>query len=361
LTKLGQGTVSPIFVISTVPSSSYLASPVYNLYAPVEITSGLVAGANTLIAHAEDLLFGGAAATGGRVTHWDVISNVAVTSSVNTIRDYVAHQSSAFSAFGDGGTNTAAAAKGNFFGSAPSVNLLSGATNVNEAIASEANINLSAGSTVKDAVGFNVVTNVSASVSVRPASLYSAFGVTAAATITANHLRIAFCIHDHGGSTPVGPTTTSLFGSSLATVGQVSVSSGIDLTDFTFAGNAFKSTGFTVSGAGKVSQFQHVTPVNLLNVVATSVNNTALVSSFLRFDSAFAYDITGFAAQDDGYVLRVYNAAAFNMNIIDRATSTAANQIITMTGGTVSTSGVGVATFIYSVTDTKWLLCSIQA
>jgi hypothetical protein len=70
-----------------------------------------------------------------------------------------------------------------------------------------------------------------------------------------------------------------------------------------------------------------------------------------------AFSISGFAAGQDGEVLRVYNATSQAMTITNKATSTAANQINTLTGAdVVLRTGQSFATFIYDGTSSFWIL-----
>jgi hypothetical protein len=94
-------------------------------------------------------------------------------------------------------------------------------------------------------------------------------------------------------------------------------------------------------------------------------NNITLPNkSFIRITGPTgAFSISGIAKPDnpDGRVVILYNtsndgATVQNMTITNDATSTAANRILTNTGADVVTTGTGIVSLIYSVTDARWIL-----
>lgn len=94
-------------------------------------------------------------------------------------------------------------------------------------------------------------------------------------------------------------------------------------------------------------------------------NNITLPNkSFIRVTGPTgAFNITGITKPDnpDGRVVILYNtsndgATVQNMTITNDATSTAANRILTNTGSDVATTGTGIVSLIYSVTDARWIL-----
>jgi hypothetical protein len=81
------------------------------------------------------------------------------------------------------------------------------------------------------------------------------------------------------------------------------------------------------------------------------------VARFLRVTGPTgAFSISGFAGGYDNKRLIVFNPTAQTMTITNNATSTAANRILTLTGADVPMAGPGMAPFIYSVSDERWLL-----
>ena len=89
-------------------------------------------------------------------------------------------------------------------------------------------------------------------------------------------------------------------------------------------------------------------------------NNITLPNkSFIRVTGPTgAFNITGITKPDnpDGRVVILYNTTSQNMTITNNATSTAANRILTNTGSDVATTGTGIVSLIYSVTDARWIL-----
>jgi len=89
-------------------------------------------------------------------------------------------------------------------------------------------------------------------------------------------------------------------------------------------------------------------------------NNITLPNkSFIRVTGPTgAFSISGITkpANPDGRVVILYNTTSQNMTITNDATSTAANRILTNTGSDVATTGTGIVSLIYSVTDARWIL-----
>ena len=87
-------------------------------------------------------------------------------------------------------------------------------------------------------------------------------------------------------------------------------------------------------------------------------NITLPNKSFIRVTGPTgAFSITGITkpANPDGRVVILYNTTSQNMTITNDATSTAANRILTGQGD-VATTGIGIVSLIYSVTDARWIL-----
>ena len=87
-------------------------------------------------------------------------------------------------------------------------------------------------------------------------------------------------------------------------------------------------------------------------------NITLPNKSFIRVTGPTgAFNITGITKPDnpDGRVVILYNTTSQNMTITNDATSTAANRILTGQGD-VATTGIGIVSLIYSVTDARWIL-----
>jgi trimeric autotransporter adhesin len=94
--------------------------------------------------------------------------------------------------------------------------------------------------------------------------------------------------------------------------------------------------------------------------LSNNTNNNINVgtASFIRITGPTgAFSVTGIAGGTEGRMITLYNATGQNMSIMNDVTSTTANRIYT-TAGTVTTSGQGSFTLIYSDTDSRWILTS---
>ena len=113
-------------------------------------------------------------------------------------------------------------------------------------------------------------------------------------------------------------------------------------------------------------------PVGALTLSNGANNNIGIPKkSFVRITGpSGAFNITGITKpaaasatnNPDGTLLILYNSTAQAMTITnDSGSSTAANRIYTNTGSDVATTGRGTTSFIYSVTDARWILVSLAA
>ena len=75
-----------------------------------------------------------------------------------------------------------------------------------------------------------------------------------------------------------------------------------------------------------------------------------------------SFTTTGFTGGERGRLLLIRNTTAQQWTIVNEATSTAANQIITGTGSNVVLTGTGgsQAVFLYDSTAERWLLFATQ-
>lgn len=108
------------------------------------------------------------------------------------------------------------------------------------------------------------------------------------------------------------------------------------------------------SGSGSLSY-----PPKAMTLSNGANNDLAIAGAgFVRITGPTgAFSISGFAAGQDGEVLRVFNATTQAMTITNQATSSASNQINTLTGAdVVLRSGTSFASFIYDSTSSKWIL-----
>jgi hypothetical protein len=112
--------------------------------------------------------------------------------------------------------------------------------------------------------------------------------------------------------------------------------------------------------------YHHPTSFQAFNMaLANGANNniTLGVQEFNRITGPTgAFSISGFDAVGvgDGRKLSVFNSTAQNMTITNDATSTASNRILTLTGADVALTGTSIAHFIYSLSDSRWILAGTQ-
>ena len=112
-------------------------------------------------------------------------------------------------------------------------------------------------------------------------------------------------------------------------------------------------------------------PVGALALSNGANNNIGIPqTSFVRITGpSGVFNITGITKpakagnnNPDGTIIILYNTTSQNMTITnDSSSSTAANRIYTNTGSDVATTGTGTVIFIYSVTDSRWILLSSLA
>lgn len=101
------------------------------------------------------------------------------------------------------------------------------------------------------------------------------------------------------------------------------------------------------------------TPLSIAN--GTNNNVTIDTMSFYRITApTAAFTITGFTNGFDGRLLTIINVTNYTMTLQHQVTSSSANQINTG-GSDVSIASNGVATFIYNIALTKWVLTSGQS
>ena len=122
-----------------------------------------------------------------------------------------------------------------------------------------------------------------------------------------------------------------------------------------YSGNA----SGTVRNAGTNNHYDN-TESGTFTAVNGANNNIATTTTEARFirisGPTAAFSISGIANGINGKTVILYNSVAFDMTITNDATSTAANRILTLTGADVVLTGVSSATFIYNLTDARWIL-----
>jgi hypothetical protein len=85
------------------------------------------------------------------------------------------------------------------------------------------------------------------------------------------------------------------------------------------------------------------------------------VARFLRLSGpSGAFSISGFTGGYETKRLVLYNTTAQTLTLTNDATSTAANRILTLTGGDLTLAGPGIVHLIYSVDALRWLVEDTQ-
>lgn len=100
------------------------------------------------------------------------------------------------------------------------------------------------------------------------------------------------------------------------------------------------------------------TPVAALTLAdGANANITCPAASFLRVAGpSNAFSLSGLTLGANGRRITIFNPIAQNMTITNSATSSAANQFLTMTGADLVSTGVCTFECIYSSADTKWVV-----
>lgn len=249
-------TLSTLWVSKTVtalPADAGGGTQSVNLFRVV--ADNVDAGTGFIIGTQRRHIFGGSSTKGGRIAGYDFVANTAATSAASLNRNYVGTVSIAYSAVGDGGSDTSTNAKGAYFGANPFVHLDTGCTNAYFAGAFEADITISTGATVRYAAcglfaGFNAVrgTEVDCAIAIgggthigwKHGILFSDF----TRATTENPF--------YAGSTIVGTYWQAGGGGVPAVTGGIDFGDG-STTGFNFSSFAFRSKGFLVNGSGNVS------------------------------------------------------------------------------------------------------------
>lgn len=352
LTQLGQGNLNPTVTLTGIPFTTMYGAPVASAWFLIDFQN---AGAASVIGKGVNYKFGGAGVFGGRIAAFNSIQNTLATDPANTNRTYVATESYAYTAVGDGGTNTGAGSLGSYIGENCVATLDNGATNVANIIGSQSEVTTVAGSTVRYGRAYSALGNLA----VHPADFDAANSVSG----LVGHVgwKYGFAFTDIDGASPVYASTTLI--GAFWTGATPTVANGVDISNFNFSGSAFKSPGFAVSGTGNVTTLGINTAKQAVTLANGANNNiTHTTGSFLRITGpSGVFNITGFVAGNDGDHLYVYNATAQNMTITNNATSTAANQLLTLTGADITQTGTSSCWFIYSSADARWILMGTQA
>jgi hypothetical protein len=169
-----------------------------------------------------------------------------------------------------------------------------------------------------------------------------------------------------------GKSGTTASTSAIGVVANNNFMGTTDNIDFVFATNNLER--LRISNAGNVG-LGTLTPNAKLNIngsFALRRNNVTCVNgannnlnvgtySFIRITGpTAAFSITGITGGANGDIVTIYNSTAQNMTISNNITSTAANQILTLTGANITTIGTGTVTMRYDSAASRWVVIYTQ-
>lgn len=245
--------------------------------------------------------FGGAGCVGAR-TGTQTTLVMTATPDTNTHIDsqhVVDLQIGLASASHGGSGTTSATAVGSMFGSNPNVRLASGATNWYALIGSELNVALATGASVAHKVGAIIV--ATSSDKVQGNETDSALVIANQSGAVGWKKGISFGRAD--GIWPISSTGT-IIGTNAQLYGtpvSLAAAHGIDFSAVTFSADAFKSTGFVVSGTGAVTATSFAGPLtgnvtgNVSGTSGSTTGNAATATALqnARTINGVSFDGTG--------------------------------------------------------------------
>ncbi len=98
------------------------------------------------------------------------------------------------------------------------------------------------------------------------------------------------------------------------------------------------------------------------NNVVTANNPFPAGKSFYRITGpTAAFNITGLTGGQDGRIIVLYNATAFNMTLTHNSTSTLSNRIYCGNSTDLTVNGFGSITLVYNASDNRWIAAASNA
>lgn len=185
---------------------------------------------------------GGAHSDGSKAAGWFTLYASGAGLNQPTVNgDHVGLVANGFAQVNAGGTNTGAGAKGTMFGLSVRGQATGTATNWASIVGAEIDVGITTGASAKLRFGLEVADTGN----LQAASIYDAAIVVGAAS-TAPGFKNAFYLSSVSGAAPLSTT-----GCAFCTDGAaVAITTGIDLSSYTFSGNFLAGPGFTVAGTG---------------------------------------------------------------------------------------------------------------
>jgi len=270
-------------------------------------------------------IFGGSAATGGRVPIFGWLVQTAITNASNTNRNYTGGSSISDTRTGDGGTNTGAGALGAYFGANPQVRVSAAATNLFVASGAEVDNYGATGGTAKYNWGVNIAnfTQVVGASSDAGLVFYTGGATGVYGPGLGWKQGISFAETAANGLPPIASSGT-VIGTHLETLGTFNVTHGVDFTGFTFSGSAFKSNGFSVDGTGGILS-KGLTVATFDQIGFTRIKLTGVNFNSANTDNAIPVPLPPGVSRYQVQSVRLNNASA--------SISTATIGVFTGTGG----------------------------
>lgn len=164
-----------------------------------------------------------------------------------------------------GGTNTGAGSLGSVFGG--NFVAIADTTNLYGAVGAEIDVQTFASSTMARRIGLSIVDFAPSNS--QGALVDAALVITASGTPIGWVNGILFC--NNSGGHPMDTTNGVL----MATSGASNAKTGIDISSYTFSGNAFKSTAFAVDGSGNVTGVSASLTSNRAAILTNQVSSAA--------------------------------------------------------------------------------------
>jgi hypothetical protein len=202
-----------------------------------------------------NLISGGAATYGNRhVAEFDFTLSATSNNTFSGGAFYTALNTKCNINVNDNGTTGLGNGKGFCFALNPSASLGASATFINQLVGEELDVNAAAGSSVTDKIGMQVVegTNVTDAIQGSRDDVALSFNSGGTGASFPAGWKYVIMFGRNGGYSPCNPVSCTLM---YATDhgGVMSATNGIDFSNASFTGSAFKSPGFSVDGSGAIS------------------------------------------------------------------------------------------------------------
>lgn len=229
--------ITPGIASSSAPSGSS-SSFVYLNHMVANPDTMAVTYPNFLQVLGVEDFFGGSTVTGGRSAIFGAMHQFAATSPSNQNRNYNGGLFGVNTASGDGGTNLTTGALGAYFGLNPTASATAGATNLLELTGGEVNTDVETGASAKYKFGWSIAGVPTDAVQGSAGDAAFEIGEQAGAV----GWRDGILISNAQGEFPLASNASVLSSDTAGTI-----TNGIDLSNLTFTGNAYKGSDLLLS------------------------------------------------------------------------------------------------------------------